>query len=412
MFAGIVGTLTRRTYTFYGDAINTAARIMVRAADGQLLAREDVLERARTTYAATPIEPFAAKGKAELVRASDVGAAVGEREQEAIGPVRRARGRARRAARCADQARRGAGRPRDRHGRSRPRQDAAAGRAVRAGRGRPHAARALRAEGRQPPVLGRRRAHAARAAARRRTPRRATWSAGCAPPSPSGAPQLEPWLPLLGLVVGLSLPATPETAALEERFVSERIAAAVEALLERVVPDAALIVDRRRALHGRGLGGAARPHRRRHRARGAGCSSSPTARTTTASTRPRASSRCDLPLAPLDAAAALLLVVQLTEDAPLPAHVAAAVAQRSDGSPLFVTEMVAAMRAGADHDTLPESVEALMALQIDELASADRGVLRQASVMGVALHARRPRGCARARRGRVPRRSSSASTAS
>ena len=51
VFAGIVGTLTRRTYTFYGDAINTAARIMVRAADGQLLAREDVLERARTTYA-------------------------------------------------------------------------------------------------------------------------------------------------------------------------------------------------------------------------------------------------------------------------------------------------------------------------------------------------------------------------
>ena len=86
VFAGIVGTLTRRTYTFYGDAINTAARIMVRAADGQLLAREDVLERARTTYAATPIEPFAAKGKAELVRASDVGEAVGEREQAAIGP--------------------------------------------------------------------------------------------------------------------------------------------------------------------------------------------------------------------------------------------------------------------------------------------------------------------------------------
>ena len=86
VFAGIVGTLTRRTYTFYGDAINTAARIMVRAADGQLLAREDVLERARTTYAATPIEPFAAKGKAELVRASDVGEAVGEREEAAIGP--------------------------------------------------------------------------------------------------------------------------------------------------------------------------------------------------------------------------------------------------------------------------------------------------------------------------------------
>ena len=70
VFAGIVGTPTRRTYTFYGDAINTAARIMARASNQQLLARAEVLERAFTTYAETPIEPFAAKGKAELVHAS------------------------------------------------------------------------------------------------------------------------------------------------------------------------------------------------------------------------------------------------------------------------------------------------------------------------------------------------------
>ena len=48
-----------------------------------------------------------------------------------------------------------------------------------------------------------------------------------------------------------------------------------------------------------------------------------------------------MPLAPLEQPAARLLVVQLTDDAPLPAHVAAAIAARSDGSPLFVTEMVA-----------------------------------------------------------------------
>ena len=40
VFAGIVGPPTRRTYTFYGDVINTAARIMARAEDGQLLVRE------------------------------------------------------------------------------------------------------------------------------------------------------------------------------------------------------------------------------------------------------------------------------------------------------------------------------------------------------------------------------------
>ena len=44
--------------------------------------------------------------------------------------------------------------------------------------------------------------------------------------------------------------------------------------------------------------------------------------------------------------------------------------------------MVAALRGGADLDALPQSVEALMAVQIDELRSADRAVLRRASVLG------------------------------
>src|SRR4029077_621635 len=56
------------------------------------------------------------------------------------------------------------------------------------------------------------------------------------------APALEPWLPLLGLVVGLELPATAESAALEEEFVPERIAAVVEAFLAALLPHAALIV--------------------------------------------------------------------------------------------------------------------------------------------------------------------------
>ena len=90
----------------------------------------------------------------------------------------------------------------------------------------------------------------------------------------------------------------------------------------------------------------------------------------------------EVPLAPLAAAATRQLVDELTDDAPLPGHVADAIARRSAGSPLFVTEMVAALRHGADLEALPDSVEALMSVQIDELASADRAVLRQASVLG------------------------------
>ena len=351
VFAGIVGTLTRRTYTFYGDAINTAARIMARAADGQLLAREDVLERARTTYAATPIEPFAAKGKAELVRASDVGAAVGEREQAAIGPFvgREAELDALLAALAA--AGEGPGAlaiVTGAAGLGKTRllgelcAQAAGARTLRvqctqAGANHPYAAagaivrRALQLDPHAPaPDVERR----LRAVVRER------------------APELEPWLPLLGLVVGLESDATPETVALEESFVSERIAASVEELLERIVPDAALIVvddahlldEASAALIGHiatGIARAALAARLAHRGHATGSprprASRPWPCRSRRWSRPR---RCCSPCS-----SPRMRRCRRTSPRRSPT--------RSDGSPLFVTEMVAAMRAGADHDTLP-----------------------------------------------------------
>ena len=380
VFAGVVGTLTRRTYTFYGDAINTAARIMARAHDGQLLARDDVLERARTTYAATPIEPFRAKGKAELVRASDVGAAVGEREPEAIGPFVGREPELDTLLGALHSAGDGPGAlvvvtGGTGIGKSRLLGEfcaLAAGtptlrvQCAHAGASHPYAAagtlllRSLQLDRHTPaPAVERR----LRAVIGER------------------APGLAPWLPLLGLVVGLDLPATPESAALEDDFVSDRIAASVEALLDRLLPDAALIVVDDAHLMDEASAAliahiAAGIQARRwllvvaRRPDDDGFAAPPDVKAAA------------LNLAPLAAAAARKLVVQLTEDAPLPAHVAEAIGGRSDGSPLFVTEMVRAMRGGADHHTLPDSVEALMALQIDELAAADRGVLRRAAVMG------------------------------
>ena len=73
VFAGDFGPPYRRTYSVFGDAINTAARVMAKAEAGQILATEIVLSRSRTIFEATPIPPFAAKGKAEPVRASVVG---------------------------------------------------------------------------------------------------------------------------------------------------------------------------------------------------------------------------------------------------------------------------------------------------------------------------------------------------
>ena len=54
-----------------------------RAEAGQILSTEIVLNRSRTLFETTPIEPFAAKGKAELVHASIVGPAIGRRRSAA-----------------------------------------------------------------------------------------------------------------------------------------------------------------------------------------------------------------------------------------------------------------------------------------------------------------------------------------
>jgi tetratricopeptide (TPR) repeat protein len=193
--------------------------------------------------------------------------------------------------------------------------------------------------------------------------------------------ELGPWLPLLGLVVGLGLAPTPDSAALEERFVPERIATSVAALLDLIVPGPALLIvddahwmdEASAALieHvAQGIG--ARPWLLVAAQRDGDGGFAP----------PEGPTTLLVPLAPLDTSSARQLVIQLTEDAPLPAHLATSIAARSDGNPLFVTELVRAMRDGADPDSLPESVEDMMALTIDELSAADRGVLRQAAVIG------------------------------
>ncbi|HEX3668769.1 MAG TPA: AAA family ATPase, partial [Acidimicrobiia bacterium] len=70
----------------------------------------------------------------------------------------------------------------------------------------------------------------------------------------------------------------------------------------------------------------------------------------------------------------------------LPPDDLAAITERAGGNPLFVQELVAATRVSAQGlEALPESVEGVVTSRIDNLAPADRALLRWASVLGASF---------------------------
>jgi hypothetical protein len=89
-----------------------------------------------------------------------------------------------------------------------------------------------------------------------------------------------------------------------------------------------------------------------------------------------------LRLEPLAGAEATELAQVAARDAPLLAHEALALAERSGGTPLFLRELVAAARDAQDIDSLPDSVEAVIAARIDRLSPDDRHFLRRVSELG------------------------------
>ena len=98
---------------------------------------------------------------------------------------------------------------------------------------------------------------------------------------------------------------------------------------------------------------------------------------------PKLSHRVDLPLEPLTTSAADDLLSSAAAGAGLPPHRVAALVERADGNPLFLTELAAGLGALTDDAELPDSVEGMMATRIDRLSPADRSLLRTAAVLGM-----------------------------
>jgi class 3 adenylate cyclase/tetratricopeptide (TPR) repeat protein len=387
VFAGDFGPSFRRTYSVKGDAINLAARVMAKATPGQALATVQVVAHSQTLFRTTELAPFMVKGKSQPVRAVEVGALLGTRDEQrsAVPFVGRAEElRVLRSALDAVRDGRGAlveiaGDPGI--GKSRLMAEALAGaedvpvlvvrceqyesatpyfpfrRLLRAALGVPYDA----ASGELSAVLAQRVAEE--------------------------APHLVPWLPLIGIPLDLAVPPTRETEELDEQFRKARLEDVVTELLGLLVADPSVLVVE--DAHVMDESSADLLQRMAEQLDDRPWLLLVTRRDDPGGFVPRTGDLvASLRLEPLADEASLRLVQQALEDHPLPAQVLDALVRRGGGNPMFLE----ALALGADRTgsvtTLPESVEGLVTSQIDRLQPVDRTVLRCAAVFGVSVDER------------------------
>ena len=85
VFTGEVGPPYRRTYAVMGDVVNLAARLAAKAPWREVYTIEAVLQRAHDRFARTAVPPFMVKGKSRPIEAFSVGGAL--RSAPASGPA-------------------------------------------------------------------------------------------------------------------------------------------------------------------------------------------------------------------------------------------------------------------------------------------------------------------------------------
>ncbi|MFD1946677.1 AAA family ATPase [Nocardioides aestuarii] len=379
VFSGDFGPSFRRTYSVKGDAINLAARLLGRAEEGSVLATVSVLDHSRTAFATEELEPFAVKGKAGTVRAAVVGPPVGSRSDDDVdGPIVARESELGQLAGALADAREGRG------GTLHVVGDAGIGKSRLVGEAaREPGVRALstRCEAYQSVTAYYPFRKVLREALDLPADRTADLAAALHDRVWAVAPHLIPWGPLLGTVLELELPETPETAELDPRFRPARLEAVLVELLGAALPGPTVLVvedaqhaDAASAALVSRLGEAARERS--------------WLLVVTRRDRPEDDPDDPVlgvgPLAEADAAtlARQLLARQVPPGRALTPHVIATVARRSGGNPLFLGALLREAQLAGDGSDLPDSIESLVAGEVDRLAPDDRRALRYATVLG------------------------------
>jgi class 3 adenylate cyclase/tetratricopeptide (TPR) repeat protein len=378
VFSADIGTPHRRTFTVMGDTVNLAARLMAAATPGEIYATAGVLDHARTQFVADALEPLSVKGKSEPIQAYRVGAATGSRA-DAYGTLP-FRGRARDVTTLTDAL-----------------VSASSGRGGTVliegergiGKTRLIAEFAASAE---PQFVLRLQGEPHRTGVPYeplRTPMRVVLGIEATDREKAGRQLLEsiarlndellPFAPLLAPIVDADVPSTPETEALADQFVRQRIADTVVDVFDVACPGLLLMIaedahwfDETTSEICGWLAQAAGSRRwlfcvtRRPDTVGGFTPSNPQIR---------------VPLTPLADDVARELVEVATDRAPLRPHERDGVVARAGGNPLFLEELLRIVR-DATVDSLPETLDAVAMREIDSLATTPRRVLRLASVLG------------------------------
>ena len=380
-FAGDYGPWFRRVYSVTGDCINLAARLMSKAAPGELLTTPLVLDRSRTQFAVRELASFSVKGKAEPITALSVGAikepaGSGSAEMPLVG---RAEELAALLA-AANTASGGTGRVVELVGeagigKSRLIQEliALSGLDVIQADGDIYATRTpyqpmhkvfrerLRAAEASPTELGDRLRDIL--AAR--------------------VPQLLPMLPLIATVAGAQVEPTPEVDALDTQVRKAFLESATSSALSMsfakptlfVFNDVHFMDDATTDLLDRLAADALdRPW------------------LILASRRPSSQWRLfdaehtsSIALRPLSASAADDLLTTALGNLQVPANRMATLIERGGGNPLFLRELALSASMMTSDGVIPDSIEAVIAARIDRLAPPQKTLLRSSAVLGMSV---------------------------
>ncbi len=381
VFAGEVGPPYRRTFTIMGDTVNLTARLMAKAAPGEIVASPEILNPARTQFFTTPLEPFMVKGKRAPVVASTLGST--HRRETRTAVTLPLVGRDTELAvfdECLAAVRGGAGRAIELVG---P-----------AGMGKSRLTEELRTRGHDLPQLT-----VMCDPYEATTPYATFWwllhDVLAQPPTADRAavatalraavawhcPELEPWIPLLGVPLDLDLPPTPEVEAIAPEFIPDKVRELTATFLNAALPESVMVVfedahwmdDASIAVLDRII--------RAIPERSALVCTTRRADDTGYHLVDRDHTR-SLTLTPLTTADAVNALIAATDSAPLRADDIALLADRAAGNPLFLEELLETLRAGGDVATLPDTVDALVTAQIDRLHPELRTLVRVASVLG------------------------------